>query len=238
MIKSAIDKIASMAAPSIFNVDGRDYASENLVLLKKPKYTPKPIELSGLDSVCKMVRHEVEKVGRKIFVQIKDYNVVKVFTTYDDEYERAYLYNCVAETPNVTVNNFNSYEKEVIELRSLFIPNDDCNYLLTLLGSITTESKVVSTDNGVSTSVEAKQGIALSQMIAVKPRVTMKPFRTFLEVEQPESEFLLRISGDGKVGLWEADGGVWKLEATRNVASFFEKELKDLVEKGNVVVIR
>jgi hypothetical protein len=59
-----------------------------------------------------------------------------------------------------------------------------------------------------------------------------------VEVEQPESEFLLRISDKGEIGLLEADGGVWKLEATRNVAGYFERELKDLIEKGDVVVIR
>ena len=43
---------------------------------------------------------------------------------------------------------------------------------------------------------------------------------------------------DGCIGMFPADGGVWKLEATRNVAGYFEKELKDLIESGQVVVIR
>lgn len=35
-----------------------------------------------------------------------------------------------------------------------------------------------------------------------------------------------------------ADGGVWKLEAARNVAAYFEENLHDLIESGAVVVIR
>lgn len=66
----------------------------------------------------------------------------------------------------------------------------------------------------------------------------LQPFRTFIEVAQPESEFLLRLNDDGCIGLYPADGGVWKLEASRNVAGYFEKELEDLISDGSVVVIR
>lgn len=34
------------------------------------------------------------------------------------------------------------------------------------------------------------------------------------------------------------DGGVWKLEAKRNIADYFEKNLKDLIEAGKVVVMK
>lgn len=238
MLRSMINRIVELAAPTTYEIDGHTYSNEHLNRIDPPKYMPKSIDVNGLDSVCKLVRNEVKAVGRKIFIQIQAYNTVRVFSTYDEQYERSYLYKCTADTPSVTVNRFNPYENAVIELRSLYIPNKDTEYLLQLLSSISSESKVVSSDNGVTQAVEAKSGIALSQMVAVKPRVSLKPFRTFIEVEQPESEFLLRISGDGKIGLYEADGGVWKLEATRNVAGYFEKELKDLIEKGDVVVIR
>ena len=238
MLKNFVNRIVELAAPTTYEIDGHTYSSEGLCRVDPPKYMPKSIDVTGLDSICKLVRNEVKKVGLKVFVQIEAYNKVKVFTTYDEQYERSYLYRCTADTPSVTVNQFNPYENAVIELRSLYIPNKDTEYLLQLLSSISSESKVTSSDNGVTQTVEAKSGIALSQMVAVKPRVSLKPFRTFIEVEQPESEFLLRISGDGKIGLYEADGGVWKLEASRNVAGYFEKELKDLIESGDVVVIR
>lgn len=238
MLRSFINRIVELAAPTTYEINGHTYSSARLERVKPPKYAPEGIEVTGLDSVCKLVRNEAGLVGRKIFVQIKTHNIVRVFSTYDDQYERCYLYKCCADTPSVSVDRFLAYEKAVIELRSLYIPNDGTKYLLQLLSSISNESKVISTDNGVTQTVEAKQGIALSQMVKVEPRVSLKPFRTFVEVEQPESEFLLRISDKGEIGLFEADGGVWKLEATRNVAGYFERELKDLIEKGDVVVIR
>lgn len=65
---------------------------------------------------------------------------------------------------------------------------------------MTDEKSVRTNDNGVTQTVEARQGVSLNAMVDVKPRVMLRPFRTFLEVEQPESEFLLRVDPDE--GIW------------------------------------
>lgn len=238
MLKAFAEKIVELAAPKTFEVDGSVYSSKELVFVQDKKPMPKSISVTGLDSICKLVQNEADHVGLQIFVQVKDHKNVSVFTSLDSEEDRIYLYNCTADTPNVTMGRFIPYENAVIELRSLYIPNNDSDYLLKLLSSISSESKVTSTDNGVTQKVEAKSGIALNSVVEIKPRVTLQPFRTFIEVAQPESEFLLRISEHGEIGLFPADGGVWKLEATRNIAGYFEEKLHDLIESGTVVVIR
>jgi hypothetical protein len=238
MIKEAIEKIEQMSAPSIHEFEGQVFSNQQLVHVMHKKPMPRCIDLTGLDSICKMVRNETEHVGMKIFIQVKDYKSVTVFTTLDKDEDRQYLYKCIADTPAVTTDRFMAYEKAVIELRSLYIPNDGTQYLLQLLSSISNESKVISSDNGVTQQVEVRSGIALNSMVKIEPRVTLQPFRTFVEVGQPESEFLLRINDHGEIGFFPADGGVWKLEATRNVAAYFEEKLQDLIDTGAVVVIR
>ena len=238
MLKAFVNRIAEMAAAQTFEIEGDVYSTKELHPVAFMKRRPKSIEVTGLDSVCKLVRNEADHIGKKLFIQVKNFKEVAVFTTLDGDEERFRLYTCVADTPNVTTGSYMPYEKAVIELRSLYIPNDDHDYLLKLISSVSSESKVTSSDNGVTQSVEAKSGIALNSMVKVKPRVTLRPFRTFVEVEQPESDFLLRISERGEIGVYPADGGVWKLEATRNIAGYFEEALKDLIEAGSVVVIR
>ena len=238
MLKAMIEKIAEMAQPKIYEKEGQVFASKEMVHVMDEKPMPRCIDLTGLDSICKMVRNEVEHIGLQIFIQVKDYQSVSVFTTLDEDEDRLYLYKCAADTPAVTTDRFMAYEKAVIELRSLYIPNEGTKYLLQLLSSISNESKVTSSDNGVPQQVEARSGIALNSMVKIEPRVTLQPFRTFIEVEQPASEFLLRISERGEIGFFPADGGVWKLEATRNVAGYFEEKLQDLIDNGTVVVIR
>lgn len=238
MLKSFVEKLTELATPKTYETEGAVYASRELFFIDEKKRRPRCIDVTGLDSICKLVRNEAGHIGRQIFVRVSDYREVSVFTTLDSDEERFYLYKCAADTPSVTMGRFLPYENAVIEIRSLYIPNSDTDYLLKLLSSVSSESKVTSTDNGVTQKVEARAGIALNTLVDVKPRVTLKPFRTFIEVEQPESEFLLRVSDRGEIGLFPADGGVWKLEATRNVAGYFEKELHDLIEAGAVVVIR
>ena len=238
MLKEFVNRLLELAAPTIHEVDGSVYSNQQMVLVQDRKPMPSCIDLTGLDSVCKMVRNEAEHVGLQIFIQVKDYKSVSVFTALDADEDRLYLYKCVADTPAVTTGRFMAYENAVIELRSLYIPNNGTEYLLKLLSSISNESKVTSSDNGVTQQVEARSGIALNSMVPVEPRVSLQPFRTFVEVGQPESEFLLRINDRGEIGFFPADGGVWKLEATRNVAAYFEEKLQDLIDTGAVVVIR
>ena len=104
--------------------------------------------------------------------------------------------------------------------------------------TMTNENSVSTNDNGVTQTVEARQGVALNALIEIKPRVMLRPFRTFLEVEQPESEFLLRVDPDEGIGFFEADGGIWKLEAKKNIADYFLKNMGDLIDAGKVVVMQ
>lgn len=238
MLREFVNKLMELAPPTTLEVDGSVYSSKEMIHIQDRKPMPKCIDLTGLDSICNLILNEYDHIGQQIFVQAKDYKSVSVFTSLDSDDDRLYLYRCVADTPGITVGTYLPYDRAVIELRSLYIPSEGTAYLLNLLGSISNESRVTTSDNGVTQKVEAKTGIALNSMVEVKPRVHLQPFRTFLEVEQPGSEFLLRISDRGEIGLFPADGGVWKLEATRNIAAYFEERLKDLIEKGIVVVIR
>ena len=240
MLKAMIEKIEKMAGPKVYDVGNEHYASANLVRIDPKKDFPKSISLTGLDSVCKMVVNEAADLfeGDQILIQVVDYRNVRVFTTLDGEMDRCWLYECEADTPRVKTGTFMSHEEAVIQLRSLYIPNPDMEYLLKLLSSVSQESKVSSKDNGVSQTVEARTGVALTTNLEVRPYVNLQPFRTFLEVPQPESMFLLRLDNNGQIALIEADGGVWKLEATRNISAYFEKELGELIEDGRVVVLR
>lgn len=68
-------------------------------------------------------------------------------------------------------------------------------------------------------------------------KCSLRPFRTFLEVEQPVSEFLLRLDDDGNVGLFEADGGMWQQTAKASIAAYFEDKLAQEVKDGKIVVM-
>lgn len=194
------------------------------------------MEVSGLDSLCKLIRTEIEKIGTTIMIRVVSHSHVEVFTTYLRDYSRYQLYSARADVPGFRTG-YREREQALIELRSLFLQGNGTEYLLGLLSRMSEQSKVDTLDNGVTQTVETVQGVALKTNETIKPRVALAPFRTFLEVAQPESEFLLRVNENGDVGLFEADGGVWKLEAKQNICEYFYERLEDLIDAKRVIVM-
>jgi len=237
MLAKMIDKIVSLKENHTYEIGGQIYSDQQLVRIPPHVNRPQAIHVSGLDGICKLIRTELDKIDTVVMVQAADYNKVEVMTTYLEDFSRNILYYATADVPGFR-GGWREREEALIQLRSLFIPTEDTKYLLDLLARISDESSVTSRDNGVTQQVEARQGISLSAMVEVRPRVNLQPFRTFLEVPQPESEFLLRVDKDRGIGFFEADGGVWKLEAKQNIAKYFERELEDLIEAGKVVVMQ
>lgn len=237
MLAEMIEKIVSLKETKTFEINGEIYSDKELKRIPPHVDAPNPFSVSSLDSIVKLIKTEKEKIGRTILVHVDRHDQVKVFSTYLDDFKRYVLYQANANTPNFAVG-WRPYDKAIIELRSIFIPNEGTKYLLGLLSSMTSENSVKTSDNGVTQKVEAKQGIALNALVEVKPRVTLCPFRTFLEVSQPESEFVLRVDDTNGVGLFEADGGVWTLEAKANIAEYFENNLSEEIASGTVVVMQ
>lgn len=237
MLAKFIDKIIALKETKTFEINGQTYADAPLTRIPPHVDRPDCVQVSGLDGVCKLIRTELAKIDTVVMVQAKAHNAVEVMTTYLPDFSRNILYRAEADAPGLRTG-WRDREAALIELRSLFIPNEGTAYLLDLLSKISDESKVSTNDNGVTQTVEAKSGVALNAFVDVKPRVLLRPFRSFLEVEQPESEFLLRVDAEKGVGFFEADGGIWKLEAKRNIAEYFTTNLADLIDAGKVVVMQ
>jgi hypothetical protein len=171
-----------------------------------------------------------------LYIRVTDYKTVDVFSAPDDRASREWPYSAVCKDSSFK-EGYRTQQEAIIELRSRFLPTDDTAYLLDLISRINTEEGVKSEDNGVSQTVVAKKGVTLQQTELVKPRVSLRPFRCFREVAQPESEFILRLDEDGRVGLFEADGGVWKMEAKDNILTFLSDGLRHEIDKGSVVIM-
>lgn len=237
MIKEAIQYLVSLKENKTYEICGETYSDRELVRIPPHVARPTRISVTGLDSIVKLVRNELDMFDNlPLFIRVDGARQVSVFTTYDGEMERDNLYEAKCDVPGFR-DGFRSIESAIIELRSKFAPGEGTEYLLDLLSRISMDNGVVTRDNGVSQEVEARQGISLKSMVQVKPRVVLRPYRTFLEVEQPESEFLLRMDAEEGVGLFEADGGMWAMEAKHRIMAYFEEKLADEVGGGKVVVM-
>lgn len=231
MLKEFAQYLVSLKDNKTYNIHGDTYSDHDLVRIKPHIDRPANLSVSGLDSIVKLVRNELDMFENlPVFIRVDDARTVSVFTTYDDMMCRDSLYPGFRD-------GFREYEQAIIELRSKFSPGMGVDYLLDLLSRMSKDSGVTTRDNGVSQEVEARQGVSLKAMVTVKPRVALRPFRTFLEVEQPESEFLLRLDDNGNVGLFEADGGMWQQTAKASITAYFEDKLAQEVKDGKIVVM-
>ncbi|MFV0518455.1 MAG: hypothetical protein ACK5MV_13765 [Aminipila sp.] len=236
MLKAFVEKICQLQENKTYTINGKTYSDKELILVDEKDYFPEPIRLHGLAGVCDIIKEELEKVKKPLFVEVSDYNKVNVFGTYDEKFRRQELYNVVADLPERT-RGYQEYNEAIVALRSQYIQNEGTEYVLTLLGKITNENSVTNEDNGLAQTVEVKQGIALKAKEHIKPIVKLQPYRTFHEVDQPESDFLLRLDDRGCVGVFEADGGAWKLQAKKNIAAYLEEQLECEIKADEVVVI-
>lgn len=241
MNKESIEKIVSLADPRIYNACGEEFTNDpNMRRLEKHIDRPETIDFYSLDGVVQAITTEInrDEIETPLFVCVQSNKRVSVFTTYrKDNMQRDVLYTANAMLPE-PFQTWSEHDDCIIQLRSRFVPNDDTSYLLDLLSRISNEDSVSSDDNGVTQKVTASTGVMMKKNENVKGRVVLAPFRTFMEVEQPESEFILRIKqGDTpKIGIIEADGGAWKLAAKHNIADYFRAELADLIAENKVVV--
>lgn len=241
MLKEFIEHIQKTTQPVIHQVEGSTFVVSGYGDVKELRpaiYHPDTLSLSSLEALVTMVRTEAEHVTEPLYITIPSPLTVRCFgqPEPDARYFRQVYYEAKATDVPGFQDGFREQEKAIIELRSRFAPSEGVDYLLDLLSRISKDSGVTTNDNGISQTVEARQGVALKANVQVRPRVSLRPFRTFQEVEQPESEFLLRLDEEGRIGLFEADGGMWKLTARRTVKAFLESALEEAVAAGAVYI--
>lgn len=246
MLKAFIQHIQQTTQPQITTIGNSTFAvnaSGDATEIRPCIDHPETLNLHSLDALVKLVQTEAIKGITAnspyiLYITIPDPLNIRCFgqPNPDARYFRQLYYSVRASDVPGFQDGFRDQEKAIIELRSRFAPSEGVDYLLDLLSRISKDSGVTSTDNGVSQTVEARQGVALKNMVTLRPRVALRPFRTFQEVEQPESEFLLRMNAEGDIGLFEADGGMWKLQARKTIKEFLENALQDEIAAGVIYI--
>lgn len=242
MLKALYEKILSTAQPiltvvenAMFCVTSDGKATELRPTIDHPDILP----LNSLDALVKMIKTEAPRFTEApLYITIPSHLLVQCFTQPEptERFFRQFFYEVKAtDVPGWDSKVQLGFEEMQIALRTRFQETPDALYAMKLLSDISTGAKITFNDNGVATSVVTKKGIDLQANETIRPIVKLKPYRTFQEVEQPESTFLIRVNERG-ISFTEADGGMWKLKARETVKAFLEKALSKEIEEGAVYV--
>ena len=161
-----------------------------------PRRYPKPLELSSLTSLVEYIRKQLDETGEyaNLIVHVTEHDAVEVKTELDDESRRRVLAVVKAITPEIRYKHFMDVESFNIMMQSNFIPDGDYDVVLNYASAIKIDKGAEIADNGVSQVTTIKTGVSTLQLAKAPNPVTLKPYRTFHEVDQPESKFVFRIS--------------------------------------------
>lgn len=212
-------------------VDGKQYYDTNSHSLREldPKRYPSKLHLTTLDSLIDYYRNDINKITeQRTMIVVDNPREVYVFTEDDEEEKRTLLIGLEADLPQLSFGQFMPSDEFNIMLQSKFLDNNDRENVIDFASHLIVEAGQDIEDDGISQITTVKAGVASRQKAKAPNPVTLAPYRTFLEVEQPASDFILRLDKNANLALFEADGGFWKLQAVRLVKEYLFKNLKDV----------
>ena len=238
MLKSFIQYIVGMAEPHIQSIDGETYSDKQLHRIQHIPYA-NSIGMNTLSSLIDYIKSGIDMFGGKMIIHVQSPTRVAMYSALDVERNRENIVEVNAQIPEFRFNQFTDHESFCIGVQSKFVddPHTDRALLLKFAGTVEAGSVAEYGDDGISQKATVKTGIASKGDAIIPSPIKLKPFRTFVEVDQPVSDFVFRMKDDRcgvQCALFEADGGAWKIGATEAIKAYLVKELEGF---DNFVII-
>lgn len=233
---------ASMAdAQNVIDIDGQKYvwnrnnwrweAVKPVTFIPDDAITAPTISFFTLDGLIDYIVENVEGLiptdpQYRLILQVVDHTTVRLISHPSEHHkQRTVIAKCDAHVPDITFGRYLDTELFNTQLLSNFIDTPARAELFRVIKSMTKEQSCNTTDDGVSQVITTKQGVSMAQNVVFQNPVPLKPMRTFTEVEQPESNFTLRVDEDARCALFEADGGAWQNEAVVAIRDYLKMNL-------------
>ena len=225
------------ALPYVNEIDGEVYSDRKLYRIS---HNPKaePISMNTLSSLVDYIKANIDDMKGEMIIHVKSATKVSMYSKLDDERIRECIAEVNAKVPSFSFNHFHDHEEFIINMQSKFLDTDDKKHIQRFAGTVENGTLTTYGDDGVTQKAVIKEGVASKSDTIVPNPVTLKAYRTFVEVEQPESDFIFRLR-QGRVGeiqcaLFEADGGAWEIAAMKKIKEYLEFELEGV--EGFIVI--
>lgn len=238
-LRPAIDLIRQAEDKKHFIAqNGQEYVVDgdgDIHLLTNP-LVREPLALNQLTGLLDWISHEGIKIQDKkdfLMVQVVSPTEVRVIGRVNNQGCRSVYVDVNAVVDNIPFGRFLDQEDMVILLQSQFVHDeeqqtekgiDDRDILLQVVSNLRSDEVQQQTDDGVSQTVQINSGVASVSTVKVPNPVTLIPYRTFQEIEQPASKFIFRMHEGMTSALFEADNSQWKVEAKQRVKAFLNEE--------------
>lgn len=240
-LRKALEYAVELDKPEVLEINGRTFASKQIYEVTKD-IVASCMNCSTLDAVCQYLTANIDKLDYSMIVHVESPTSVKVYSQLNGDRKRENVISAEAILPEFPFGRFLDREDFNIQMQTKFVQDgNDYASVLAYVGTAEHGTIAQYSDDGISQKAVVKTGLTQKAECLIPNPVTLKPFRTFVEVDQPESLFVFRMAdarGDGiEAALFEADGKGWRNEAMKNIQEYFNKKLADLIDEKKLIVI-
>lgn len=229
MIKEALQYIVGLGEAKEHTIHGDTYSDKELYRIDKYIPMARAIEMNTLTSLVDYIKANIDTMAAKMIIQVVSPEEVRLFSQLNEQRKREDIVVVKAVTPTFGYERFIDHESFCINVQAKFIddPQTDKALLLKFAGTVEQGSVAEYGDDGVTQKATVRQGIASKTDAVVPNPVKLRPYRTFIEIEQPVSEFIFRMRDERGItcALFEADGGAWKNVAMSKIKDYLQFEL-------------
>lgn len=234
MLKNFVEYLLQLGNVRQEQIGDQIFTTQPVNLVRQP--TPDELVVRNLSGLVDYLVNNYDKQP-PVLVHVEGPTRVNVYSTYNRDMKRNVLIKAEALLPLIPFEKYMDVENFNILLQSCFVPNEHRTALLAVVGNIQEQNVTTVGDDGTSQQVTAKVGIATVSPVVLPNPVRLKPFRTFVEITQPESQFIFRMKSGPMAALIEADGGAWKLDAIDYIKAYLAEALAKEIENGKVTII-
>jgi len=249
MITKAMEWIKNHGAPTVTSIDGAQWSDRELKKFENVKRL-EPVGFCTLTSLTEYLESRVDVPNdfvQHIFINVASPDNIIVYSeaNANNYYRRTEIAKVRAMLPVVKIGQWVDQTEFCIMMRANFIdnglswtedgingPDTDRDALISVASNIVSGTIAQYEDTGISQKATLRTGIQESDDRLLPERVILRPYRTFMEVEQTKSEFIFRARDDKydgvQLSLHEADGGRWRLDAMSSVKNYLMERFADV----------
>lgn len=234
MLAEALKYLMDVSTGGTVELPDRKVSSKqyfNMPLPDEP--TAKALEISTLTGLVQFAKDADDTFDKGMMAHVVGAGEVYLVSDIFGVKRQRELY-IKATTSSFGRYRFGDYLSQadtVIGLQTQFVDTPERAELLLVLGTLKDESLKTSLDNGVSQTGTFSTGVTLGEERKIPSPLILKPFRTFRELDQPSSRFIIRLKQGREgieVAIIEADGGAWKNEAILKIRDYLTAALPTL----------
>lgn len=230
-------------------IDGHVYTNSDYLKRIQPvkPEVPPTLYIFTLRGFVDYIQCEVEKLNKtlgRLMVLVDSERQVSLYSSPygPNDSMRTLIARATVKDESFAFNKHMGQEEFIIGLQSRFVQTENSAMVGKVVGNLDAEQAVNTSDDGISQRAVVRTGVSRRENVVIENPVVLEPYRTFVEVDQPSSPFALRIKSEGdkkepQVALYEADGGMWRIEAVHRIGKYLEQGLEGLIDEDTVIVI-